>query len=206
MRVLCLLIGYFCGCFLTAQLVAKYKTGKGADRIGSGNPGMANIGRQLGLKWALLTLTGDILKTILPILLSGFVLFPDLGRIEVLYTGLGVALGHGFPFYRCFKGGKGVAVTCTYLILFAPLWGTVACLLGLLAVVVSGYLTVGALLIPLFVAIPAFLFYGVEAGWLVLAGAALLFILHRKAIPLLLSGGERKVDLLAKVRGKTAGK
>lgn len=206
MRILCIVIGYVCGCFLTAQLVAKYKTGKGADRIGSGNPGMANIGRELGLKWALLTLAGDILKTILPILLNVFVLFPALGQLAVLYTGLGVALGHGFPFYRRFKGGKGVAVTCTYLILFAPLWGAVSCLLGLLVVVVSGYLTVGALLIPLFAAIPAFLFYGGEAGWLILSGAALLFILHRKAILILLSGGERKVDLLAKVRGKTGGK
>jgi glycerol-3-phosphate acyltransferase PlsY len=194
------MIGYFFGCFLTAQLVAKYKTGKGADQIGSFNPGTANIGRQLGKKWALLTLAGDIMKTMLPIFLCRFVLFPDLGQIAVLYVGLGVALGHGFPFYRHFKGGKGVAVTCTYLILFFPFWGVAAGLLGFLVVIVSGYLTIGALLIPLFAAIPAFFFHGAEAGGLVLTGAALLFVLHRKAIPLLLASGEKKSNLFGKVR------
>lgn len=198
MVVLCVVIGYFCGCFLTAQLVAKYKTGRGADRIGSGNPGTANIGRLFGAKWALVTLAGDVLKTMLPVLFCRFIFFPAGGELVILYVGLGVTLGHGFPFYRWFKGGKGVAVTCTYLILFDPLWGVVACILGFFVVMLSGYLTVGALAIPLFAAAFAFYFHGVAAGSLLLAATGVLIYLHRFALQQLITGHEQKSSLWLK--------
>lgn len=199
MRLLCIFIGYLCGSFLTAQLVARYKTGKSADQLGSGNPGMANMAAQLGKKWAALTLIGDILKTVLPVILCRFLLFPSLGQIAILYVGLGVALGHGFPFWHRFRGGKSVTVTCTYIVLFAPLWGIVAALFGLGTVLLSGYLTLGALVIPCLFLIPVFAFYGTEAGAVALAGTVLLFFLHRNAIWKLVHQEEKRIDLWAKL-------
>ena len=67
-RTGCILTGYFCGCFLTAEAVSGHVTGKSASRLGTGNPGMANIMAQLGFKWGMLVLAGDLLKVLLPCL------------------------------------------------------------------------------------------------------------------------------------------
>lgn len=199
MRFLCVVIGYFCGCFLTADVVARLRTGKSAFLIGSGNPGMANIAGQLGLKWAGVTLLGDVIKTALPCLVFRSV-FPELGQAAVLYAGVGVALGHGFPFWHWFRGGRSVAVSCAYIILFSPLFGGAAALAGFFTVLLTGYLAVGALLIPVAFLIPVFLIFGIEPGLVALAGTALLFILHRDSISRLVHKKEKKVDLFAKFK------
>lgn len=97
MQFLCIVIGYLRGCFLAADAVARHKTGKSAFAIGTGNPGMANILEQFGIKWAAATLLEDILKTTLPCLFCRYVLFRLLGPPAILYAGSGVALSHGFP-------------------------------------------------------------------------------------------------------------
>lgn len=200
MRLLCIMIGYVCGCFLTADIVARHKTGKSVCEIGSKNPGTVNIGRMFGRKWALITLLGDVLKTILPCMLCGYVLFPSLGHLAILYTGLGAALGHGFPFWNKFHGGRSVAVTCIYIILATPLWGIIVELIGLCLVIATGYLAVGALAIPLLYLIPVFHIYGLEAGLVVLAGAALMFFLHRDSLWRMAHKEERRVNLLGKLK------
>lgn len=201
MRFLCVVIGYLFGCFLTADFVARSKTGKSAFEIGTGNPGMASILEQFGFKWAAVTLLGDFLKTALPCVLCGYLLFRSLGQTAILYTGLGVALGHGFPFWHKFRGGRGVAVTCTYIVLFSPLWGLLANLAGLCAVLATGYLAIGALAIPTLFLIPVFLDFGPEAGLVALAGVALIFFLHRDSIRRIANKAKRKVDLLAILKG-----
>ena len=143
-RGLCLLLGYLCGCFLTAEAVA----------------------------WRLC---------------PGLALAP-------LWTGLGAVLGHNFPFWRGFRGGKGVAVTCACLVLFSPLWGGLACLGGLAAVLFSGYLPLGAVTIPVLFVPPAFLCYGREAGALALI---LALTRHVRGLRRMLRGEEPR-----KFRGK----
>ena len=201
MRFLCVVIGYLFGCFLTADFVARNKTGKSAFEIGTGNPGMANILEQFGLKWAAVTLFGDVLKTVLPCVLCRYLLFRSLGQIAILYAGLGVALGHGFPFWHRFRGGRGVAVTCTYIVLVSPFWGLLANLAGLCAVLATGYLAVDALAIPSLFLIPAFLNFGPEAGFVALAGVALILFLQRDSIRRIARRAERQADLLAKFKG-----
>ena len=200
MRVLCVVIGYFCGCFLTADVVARCKTGKSAFLLGSGNPGMANIGSALGTRWAAVTLLGDFLKTALPCLLCRYFLFPGLGGLSILYTGVGAALGHGFPFWNRFRGGRSVAVSCTYMILFAPASGAVAELMGLFTVAMTGYLAVGAIAMPLLYLYPVFRYYGAEAGFVALAGAAITICLHRDSIARIIHGTEKKTSLLSRLK------
>ena len=200
MRFLCIVVGYLFGCFLTADAAARHKTGKSAFAIGTGNPGMANILEQLGAKWAAVTLLGDVLKTVLPCLLCRYLLFSASGPSAILYAGLGVALGHGFPFWHRFRGGRGVAVTCTYIVLFSPGWGLLANLAGLFIAVATGYLALGALAIPSLFLIPVFLHFGLEAGLAALAGVALIFFLHRDSIRRIAEKTEKKVDLLAKFK------
>lgn len=197
-RLICVVIGYFCGCFLTADVVARFKTGKSAFLIGSGNPGMANIGSMLGVKWAAVTLCGDVLKTVLPCMLCRLILFPSLNSLSILYAGVGVALGHGFPVWNKFHGGKSVAVTCTFLFLFSPLVGAAVELAGLCAVAMTGYLSVGAFLIPILYLYPAFRFYGPEAGILVLVGAIILFLLNHSSLWKIIHKTEKKCHLFSR--------
>lgn len=143
--LLCLLVGYLAGNFLSAAVVAK-ANGVNIFEKGSGNPGMANTAKVLGKKMAALVLTGDILKTLAAVLLCRIV-FPDLGQFSILVTGLGVTLGHDYPFWHKFQGGKGVASICATIILYNPWIGIPCCLLGLAAVLLHLGLKVGASLI-----------------------------------------------------------
>ena len=83
-RLLCLLLGYLCGCFLTAELVARARTGKSAAALGTGNPGMANLAHELGKGWGAVVLAGDIAKTALAFGLCR-ALFPALGGLSGLW-------------------------------------------------------------------------------------------------------------------------
>ena len=106
-RFICLLIGYACGCVLCSDIVARALSGKSAFELGDGNPGMANVGHELGTKAALLSLAGDILKTVLAVVVSQL-LYPQLGIVATAWAGLGTTLGHDFPFWHRFRGDKGV--------------------------------------------------------------------------------------------------
>ena len=140
-RLLCLLVGYLCGGFLTAELVARARTGKSAAALGTGNPGMANLAHELGKGWGRWCWPETSPRPPWPSACAGrsfphWAACPACGRA-------GAVLGHNFPFWRGFRGGKGVAVTCAALILFSPLWGTAACLAGLAVTLLSGWLPPG---------------------------------------------------------------
>ena len=111
LRVLCLIIGYMCGLIETGVIYGKMK-GVDIRKHGSGNLGMTNALRVLGPKAGLVVFIGDLLKAFIPCLIANIVfrnIYPDTYMVYVLYTGLGAVLGHNFPFYMKFKGGKGIA-------------------------------------------------------------------------------------------------
>ncbi|MBE5969132.1 MAG: glycerol-3-phosphate 1-O-acyltransferase PlsY [Lachnospiraceae bacterium] len=116
-RIVCLVIGYAFGLFQTGYI---YSRAKGVDirQHGSGNVGTTNLKRVLGVKAGVITYIGDALKLLIAVFLVMFV-FRDSG-IDVymlaVYTALGCVLGHNFPFYLKFKGGKGIAVTSALVI------------------------------------------------------------------------------------------
>lgn len=200
-RAMCLLIGYACGMFLTAEVVMRARTGKSARDVGSRNPGMANVASQLGAPWALVTLAGDIAKTAVACELCRWVLFGDLGQLAVLYAGFGAVLGHNFPAWMRFRGGKGVAVTCAMIVLFDPLGGFVALLAGMGVVLVTKYLPWGALVIPLtFIVVEAI--KGISAEALVVLVLLFLMMFLRHGAPALraVRGTEPKVDVVAEIR------
>lgn len=175
-RLLCLLIGYLFGMFLTAELVARCCTGKRAAAIGSGNPGMANIMQHVGFWPGAAVLAGDLAKTTAACLLC-YALFPDLCRLSIYYAGIGVCLGHNFPVWNRFRGGKGVAVTCMFLFLYSP-WGLLADIAGMLVVFFTGYLPFGAVCIPVVFLVPAFAIYGTECGFLTFFTVLLMLSRH----------------------------
>ena len=129
LRGLCLLAGYLLGGFLTAEVVARCTAGVSARDIGTGNPGMANIATHLGKKAGLLVLAGDVIKTAAACWFC-HQLAPELGLTALLYGGLGAVLGHNWPIWYKGRGGKGVAVTCAWLMLYLPVTGVLCCLAG----------------------------------------------------------------------------
>ena len=147
LRLISFLIGYLFGCFLTAEIVSYLKSKKSIRTMGSGNPGMTNALRIYGKKYGFIVLFGDLLKTVLACLIA-FLCFPLPAHLSILYAGLGTILGHNFPFWNGFHGGKGVACTCMALFCFSPLYGLLACLIGLAACLLTQYLAIGGTLIP----------------------------------------------------------
>lgn len=109
-RIICIIIGYVFGLFQTGFIYGKMKHIDIRD-YGSGNAGTTNTMRVLGKKAGFITYFGDALKAIFACVFIRIIYRDqsDMMFLYGLYTGLGVILGHNFPFYMQFKGGKGIA-------------------------------------------------------------------------------------------------
>ena len=202
-RVMCGAIGYLFGNFLTGELVCRVYTGKSAKYLGtSGNPGMANVMAHIGFVPGLMVLAGDLLKCVLACLLARALFAVRIGRIAVWYTGLGAVLGHNYPVWMKFKGGKGVAATCLMVVIFSPLWGFLCNIAGMLVVFATHYLCLGAVVIPTLFVIPAFALYGAEAGCIALVLAAVMFVRNWKNLRQIPEGTCEKVDVLGAIKRK----
>ena len=121
-RAICLVIGYVFGLFQTAYLYGKLH-GIDIRNYGSGNAGTTNTLRTLGTKAGLIVLLGDIMKCILAIVLTNLLFqnsHPDEIYLLKIYAAAGAILGHNFPFYLHFKGGKGIAATAGMILSFHP--------------------------------------------------------------------------------------
>ena len=112
-RILCVLIGYICGLFQTSYLYGKVH-GIDIRNYGSGNAGTTNALRTLGAKAGAITLLGDCFKCVAAVVVVHMIYgktHTDMMPLLSMYAGMGVVLGHNYPFYLKFKGGKGIAAT-----------------------------------------------------------------------------------------------
>ena len=119
-RIVCLAVGYVLGLFQTSYIYGR-KKGIDIREHGSGNAGTTNAFRTMGKKAGALTLLGDISKCVLAMLIARLLFgngFGDDIRLLELYAGAGCILGHNFPFYLKFKGGKGIAASVGLLLAF----------------------------------------------------------------------------------------
>lgn len=119
-RLLCLVLGYAFGLIQTGYIVGRIK-GIDIRQHGSKNAGTTNILRTMGLKYALMVFLGDVLKCIFAVIVTKLIfqnIYPDKIQLLMLYSATGVILGHNFPFYMNFKGGKGIAATAGLIISF----------------------------------------------------------------------------------------
>lgn len=117
LRLVCLLIGYLFGCLQWSYLIGKSK-GIDIRTKGSGNAGTTNAARVMGKKVGLLVLVLDFGKSLICLLLVGWLFgksYPDMVYLLKMYAFAGVVLGHDFPFYMNFKGGKGAAALAGFV-------------------------------------------------------------------------------------------
>ena len=213
-RIVCILIGYVFGLFQTSFFYGKMK-GIDIREHGSGNAGTTNTIRVLGTKAGLLVLAGDILKCILAILLCGALYdasHPQEVYLLKLYAAAGAILGHNFPFYLHFKGGKGIAATAGLILAFHPYFIPVGVILFFGAFLTTHYVSLGSLLvyaglmIQMVVCGQMGLFHAPQAILnemynLTALLTALAYYKHRENIVRLVKGQERKTYLNKKKKG-----
>ena len=211
-RIICLLIGYVFGIFQTAYFYGKMH-GIDIRSVGSGNAGTTNALRVLGRKAGLIVLAGDILKTMIAIFIVKLAFgpnYPDMIYLLVIYTAAGAILGHNYPFYLGFKGGKGIAATAGLILSFHPWFILVGVLAFFVTFFTTHYVSLGSLLVYLFFMIQ--LIVCGQTGFfaemsqpaiyeMYMVGAflmAMAYWRHRSNIVKLLNGTERKTYLSKK--------
>lgn len=211
-RILCVVIGYVFGLFQTAYIYGRIK-GIDIRKHGSGNAGTTNTLRVLGTKAGLIVFAGDVLKCILAVVVTRLIFgksHPELIYLLTLYTGAGAILGHNFPFYLNFKGGKGIAATAGMIIAFHPVFIPVGLVMFFGAFLITHYVSLGSLLVYVGFMTQLILlgqkgfFPGMTQAQLTemyLVGAFLTlmaFWKHRENIVRLFKGQERKTYLFKK--------
>lgn len=156
----CLVVGYLLGSINTSVLVGKC-IGVDIRKVGSGNAGATNTLRTFGKKAAAIVLLGDVAKTVIAILLAMLAarLFFSMDRNISLYcrylAGLGAVLGHNFPLYFGFRGGKGILASISCITMLDWRIGLILIAICILIMAVTRYVSLGsisgAILYPLFV-------------------------------------------------------
>jgi glycerol-3-phosphate acyltransferase PlsY len=154
MIYLFIIASYLIGSIPTGLLLAKVTGGEDVRKSGSGNIGATNVTRLLGKKLGILTLLGDVLKAVVPMLAahvylvkSGMSVSPSELDMAVSICGGAAFLGHLFPIYLNFRGGKGVATGLGVFIVLEPLVALISLLLFIAVVYFSGYVAVGSLVV-----------------------------------------------------------
>ena len=209
-RLICLAAGYCFGIFQTAYI---YGRTQGIDirTLGSGNAGTTNVLRNFGKKAGIIVFIGDIGKCILAYyicsLLFGFSGIP--GRLLGLYGAVGAVIGHCFPFYMQFRGGKGIACLVGLMAAFSPQTLLIGIIVFFAIFAVTHYVSLGSLLCVLAFLIVTIIkgqsgAYGMAGGeliemYIVLGAVVVLaWYQHRENIKRLLAGTERKTYLFKK--------
>lgn len=196
--IICLLVGYFCGCISSGYLVGRIYH-MDIRTKGSGNAGTTNVLRNLGKLPALITFLGDLFKAIIPILVIRFAFVPQDWYLWCLYCGLGVVLGHNYPFYLHFKGGKGIAVTAAVVMSAAhPIMIPVGLAIFIGAVVLTRYVSVGSLFVAWYIPANTLIFHHTDKLFVHMMIISLLFTVfayfqHRQNIVRLIHGNENKL-------------
>ena len=205
-RLLCVVLGYLFGLIQTGYIYGKIKK-IDIRNHGSGNAGTTNVLRTLGWKAGVITFIGDCLKCVLAVTVVNFVFIQDPHQVlYAIYAGLGAVLGHNFPFYLKFKGGKGIASTAGLILAVHPSMFLIVAVVFIGIVLITQYVSLASIVIMILFVIMVVL--KGEAGMLLLptgdlheyyAIAIVLALLaiwrHRANIKRLLNGTENKTDV-----------
>lgn len=189
--VLIILLAYLLGSINFATFISKKKYKDDIRSHGSGNAGMTNMMRTYGTKAAALTLGGDALKTVVAVLI-GYVI---LGVEGAYIAGLGAVIGHTWPLYYNFKGGKGVVTAITMILCTSPLTGLVLLIIFVAIVASTKFISLGSVMGALFYPIFLHNISPINSPPKLISCFAIVILLvfnHRSNIKRLLNGEENK--------------
>ena len=189
--VILILLAYLLGSVLFGDLIARMK-GIDIRSVGSGNVGATNVGRALGKRYALVVFLLDMLKGFIPFYV-GFRIYQIEG-IGLVALGVAPVLGHMFPVFARFRGGKGVATAFGVLLALSPQVALVALLIWSVVLLISRYVSLASItaasLTPVILALSGHAVPVISMGVIT---AVLIVLKHRPNIERLLRGEEHRV-------------
>ena len=196
---LCIVLGYLVGSFSTGYVIGLINH-VDIREMGSGNAGTTNAFRTLGKKAGIITFIGDFFKALLVVLLVRWVIYKDVDYVKLLelICGFGCVLGHNFPVWLKFHGGKGIAVTAGVFVAIDPLILPFGIPLFAILVITTKYVSVGSLaVLTLFPIWNAFRFRELPFYWAIVVVSCMYtvmaFFQHRQNIKRLMNGTENKI-------------
>jgi len=192
---LILVIAYLLGCFNGAVLISKRIFQDDVRTHGSGNAGLTNFYRTYGARYALLVIACDMGKCVIAAAIGGTLfryLYQD-WTLGVLVAGLGCIVGHVFPVFYQFKGGKGILAGGALTIMLDWRFAVIAWGLFILAVVLTRYISLGSISAASSVGVVSFFLYD-RPVYIILCIvlSALVVWSHRSNIVRLVKGNENK--------------
>ncbi len=192
LKIITIVIAYLLGAVPFGLFFSSLFSGIDVRSVGSGNIGATNVLRAAGKKAAILTLLADALKGLLPVL-AVRALFQD--DYMTVLTGAAAILGHNFPVYLRFKGGKGVATSFGVVLAVSPWIGLASLLTWLAAAAAWRYSSLSALIAYTLYPVLTFLFHpgSRPLGLLSLFVSGMIYYRHRDNIKRLLAGTESKI-------------
>ncbi len=197
------IIAYLLGSISFGIIISKAAKGPDLRQVGSRSTGASNVQRTMGWKYGLMTFFGDALKAVLACWLGRLIT----GRAEAaLLCGIFVIVGHNWPVFFGWKGGKGVASSCGVMLFCFPAPAGICFVITIAVIAIFRYISVGSMLMLTLYAILVSVFYSVKvlvpdfytigAGWVIAWGfllAALCIYRHHANISRLLQGKENKL-------------
>lgn len=192
--VLLIVFAYLIGSISTGVVLSKIYGQGNLQEEGSKNIGATNVSRLMGKKWGGLTLLGDMLKGMIPIWIGQWVLGRegDTGFFFICLMALAAFLGHLFPIYLGFKGGKGVATAFGIFILIGPKALLIAIPIFVLVVYFGKYISLGSMIAAGSFPILLILFnYNIYAVMLSIVMASAIIYKHQENIRRLIKGEEK---------------
>ncbi len=191
-EILTIILSYFLGAVPFGLIFSRLFSGVDVRTVGSGNIGATNVLRASGKKAAILTLLADCLKGLVPVLAVKLLFHDD---VATLLAGAASVLGHNFPIYLGFKGGKGVATSYGVVLAAAPVTGLICLCAWLIAALVWRYSSLSALISFAFYPALTFGLHGESKplGLLSLFIFGMIYYRHRENIKRLIAGTEPKI-------------
>lgn len=181
----CLLIGYLIGSILFARLITRLATGQNILELGNHNPGAYNVFRNVGKGWGILVGILDAGKALFPMLIARYA-FHLQDDIALGCLGIGALLGHGYPLYYHFEGGRAASILMGMLIFFVPYEFLFSFLISgaiVLLFIKKEYGIWGPTLIIAFSAISCLFFpHTVEVKIIIWIGALITLFFNRDAV------------------------
>jgi glycerol-3-phosphate acyltransferase PlsY len=191
---------YLFGNISFGVILSKTKFKTDVRKIGSGGTGATNVMRNFGTKWGMIIMFVDIFKGVIPTLVGALCFDGQIGRYA---CGLSVVVGHGFPVFLGFRGGKGIATTIGAFAVINPISIPIFAACFLFGIYLD-YASIAAILyLTIFVIMEMFYEPVVGVYAMLIAFYVLILFMHRKNIYRLLAGKE-KYALFAKRRHKIA--
>ena len=191
--VLLALAGYLIGSINFSIVLTKWIKGIDIRDVNSTNPGASNVTLTLGLKWGVVVFFLDVFKGFVPVFIVRM-FFPDQDILWIL-TGVAALVGHAFPIYYKFKGGKGTSTYTGVVFGAFPFLGAILFVLLILTTLLSDYIVVGTLF--LIIPPPIYMIVSGKFHWisivLLTSFAVINLLKHSNNFVALYHGNEKKV-------------